>query len=289
MAFLRERDTNRPFFLFVGHVDTHSPFHSHPPRWVQRYASATFADIPKEKYTGNATRKNETPKTAKEQRERLQQYYAAVSYIDEQVGQVLDVLDGRGELDNTLVVYTGDHGHMNGHHGLYFKGNGTTPQNFYEESIRVPCLLRLPGKIPANTVRTEQVDHCDLHQTLLEAAGLPPRTDSPGMSYWTHLSTADSLWRTAQFCEYGNARMIRTNRWKLICRYAPHEAFGDELYDLQKDPREKKNVINVAANAAMVTSLREQLDAHFQRWEVAERSGKDILARPVFSPSMPWK
>jgi len=92
------------------------------------------------------------PREPEERLERLAQYYAAVTMIDEQIGALLDDLEGRGELANTLVVYTADHGHMNGQHGLYTKGNATVPQNFYEESIRIPALLSWPGHFPAGQV-----------------------------------------------------------------------------------------------------------------------------------------
>jgi choline-sulfatase len=292
--YLEQRDQKQPFFLFVGYVDTHSPFKDHPERWEKYYETAKFSDIPKESYKGNATRlPGLLPKDPKEQRRRLIEYYASVSYIDEQVGQVLDKLSAQGDLDNTLIVYTSDHGHMNGHHGLYYKGNATSPQNFYEESIKVPCLLRWPGHVPAASVHTEFVDHCDLHQTLREAAGLSPQENvkSPGMSYLRLLPVIERLWRGAQFCEYGNARMVRTDAWKLIVRYAPHDAlngFGDELYDMKNDPRETKNVIKTKKNAAILAELRERLDAHFSVYENPLRSGKNVATQPPFNPNMPW-
>src|SRR5690606_32926493 len=104
--------------------------------------------------------------------ESLAQYAAAVTAIDEQIGRLLDELDGMRQLENTLVVYTADHGHNNGHHGLWLKGNGTTPANFLDGSILVPCLLAWPGVIGAGQVSDAMVDHCDLHATLLDAAGV---------------------------------------------------------------------------------------------------------------------
>lgn len=291
IEFLRRRERSRPFFLFVGYVDTHGPFVDHPERWVQAYADAAFSDIPDERYVGSARRiVGPVPSDPKERRQRLAQYYAAVSYIDEQVGQVLDALEGEGRLDETLVVYTSDHGHMNGHHGLYFKGNATSPQNFYDESIRVPCLLRWPGTIAAGRRHRAPVDHCDLFQTLLEAALCPEtgeaaaRRNSPGSSYLPLLRGERPPWRDTWFCEYGNAWMVRTRRWKLIVRTPPHR--GDELYDLQTDPRETTNRIGEARLARVARDLRARGEAHFFRYRAPGRAGTDPL--PSFSGHEPW-
>jgi arylsulfatase A-like enzyme len=296
--FLRTRNRSRPFFLVVGYVDTHSPFSDHPERLVQRYRAASFRDIPKERYRGPGKARFTPPKEERERQEQLAQYYAAVTLIDEQIGVLLDELEGAGDLENTLVIYTSDHGHMNGHHGLYTKGNATIPQNFLDESIRVPCLMRLPGRIAPGTILDAPVDHCDLFQTILEAAQCREtpeqarRRNAPGRSYLSLLTGQAEAgnWRREQFCEYGNARMIRTDRYKLIVRYRPHaETFPDELYDLREDPRETTNQISDPEQAGTVRELRARLEAHFTRYEEPERSGRNILALPVHNPDEPWR
>ena len=291
LEFLAQRDKSRPFFCFIGHVDTHSPFTQHPERLVESHAKDTFADIPKEKYVGNAARVPGKLPEAKEHRRRLEQYYAAVEMIDEQVGLVLDYLDGIGELDNTLVVYTSDHGHMNGHHGLYFKGNATQPPNFYDESIQVPCVLRWPGQIAAGTVSAAPASHCDLFQTVLGAVGVSVSGyDGPGRSYLGLLGNAvDMKWGDASFCEYGTARMIRTPKWKLVVRYAP-QATGDELYDLERDPRETKSVLSDPKHAAIAAELRERLDSFFAKYTQPGRDGRELAAKTpdYFNDSKLW-
>jgi arylsulfatase A-like enzyme len=296
--FLRERDRNQPFFLFVGYVDTHAPFTEHPERLVRRYRNAQFVDIPQETYRGPGRAVFTPPREEAARREALAQYYAAVTYIDEQIGILLDELESMEDLDDTLVVYTSDHGHMNGQHGLSTKGNATVPQNFYEESIRVPCLLRWPGHIQAQRTHDLFVDHCDLFQTLLDAAGCQEseveakRRHSSGRSYLPPLTGTplETPWRTEQFCEYGNARMIRTDRYKRIVRYPPHsEHFPDELYDLQADSHENVNAIANRGNAEIAQDLRARLDSYFARYEEPERSGRDILARSRYNPNEPWR
>lgn len=297
LQFLRERDDSRPFFLFVGYVDTHSPFADHPERLVSRYRQAAIADMPLEEVdTSRGWARFPAPRDPAERLERLAQYYAAVTLIDEQLGALLDDLEGRDELANTLVVYTADHGHMNGQHGLYTKGNATVPQNFYEESIRIPLLLHWPSTLPAGAVCAAPVDHLDLFQTLLDAAQcrLDPAFAAerryPGRSYLPLLQGQPMNWRDGQYGEYGNARMLRTERYKLIRHYAPHAGiYPDELYDLLDDPRESANRIADPALAVTISSLDARLEAHFARYEQPDRSAQAILSQPPCNPVEPWR
>lgn len=295
ISFLKTRSGDKPFFLFVGLVDTHSPFSHHPERLVSRYRNARFSDIPNDRLSlpiGMRPRTDFLPKTQEEGREWLAQYYAAVSHIDEQMGRVVDQLETLGVLDETLLVYTSDHGHMNGHHGIYTKGNGTLPQNFYDESIRVPLFIRAPGLFPAGRTETAFVDHLDLFQTLAAAGGAFLNDKSfPGKSFLPGPPEPSlESWREAQFCEYGNARMIRTARYKLIRRFAPHAPGSpDELYDLAEDSRETVNRIGDPVLAAIQKDLSERLEQHFTRFEIPERSGTKILDLPVHNPWEPWR
>lgn len=295
IEFLRRRDPDRPFFLFVGLVNTHTPFAEQPQRLAAHYRHCDLADLPDEAYdpvhgVGVAL----WPRGTEEAREFAAQHHAAITMIDEQVGRVLDELDGLGETRNTLFVYTADHGQMNGHHGLFAKGNATTPQNFLEESIRVPCVLRWPDRLRPGQICDAMVDHCDLYQTLLEAAGVESgeeAEESPGRSYLGLLTGEDAdSWGEAQFCEYGNARMIRDRRYKLIRRYpGPNGHFGDELYDLETDPREQENRIDDPALQTVVGAMSEKLDAHFTRHEEEERNGKRIGELPRHNDDEPWR
>jgi arylsulfatase A-like enzyme len=212
--------------------------------------------------------------------------------VDEQVGRLIDELDNLQLRQNTLIVYTSDHGQFAGHHGLPFsKGNATVPQNFFDEAIRVPLLVDWPGHVRAGISPNQFVDHCDLFQTLLAAAdaraeGIP----SPGRSFLPLLNGQEMSWRDAQFCEYGNARMIRTKTHKLICRYpGPNGHFGDELYDLTVDPRETHNVIGDPVNSERVGELKRRLDDYFARYEVPERSGRHVALQPQAGAVEPWR
>ncbi len=229
--------------------------------------------------------------------ETLAQYYAAVSHQDAELAKILDLLDARGDLDNTLVIYTSDHGLMVGHHGLLGKSNATLPQNLYEESIRVPMILSWPGGFPEAGITLDlPFDHLDLFQTILDAAGvelpedLRRRIDSPGQSLLPMLYDPETQWRQYRFTEHGNARQINDGRHKLVRRYPPLDPrFGDELYDLEADPRETVNLVDSPDYREIGAELRVALDRHFERFEVPEHSGSTVIDQPPCNGIEPWQ
>jgi arylsulfatase A-like enzyme len=285
----------QPFFLFVGYTDTHSPHTEMPAEMLSRYSAATFRDIPNETFAGAHGRPLiPVSKDAAAERSKHEQYYAAASSIDREVGRVLDELASRGELENTLVVYTGDHGLNAGQHGMWEKGNATVPQNFLEESIRIPCAVSWrAGGIPCGLESDLLVNHCDLFATLLDAAGAGQNeTAGPGKSYLAHLRGQGSGHaRDHIICEYGNARMIRAGGYKLIVRY-PYGgvSFPNELYDLKADPRETVNLYNTDAEryARLTQQMTEQLNQFFARFSVPEHSGLNLENQPLATKASPW-
>jgi choline-sulfatase len=300
--FLREhRDgpsKEKPFFLFVGYVDTHSPHKDAPPELVDQYKSATFADIPNEIFAACHGRigSAKAPTTQAEDA-RLAEYYGAVSSIDREVGRIIDELKSTGQFENTLIVYTGDHGLNCGHHGVWEKGNATKPQNFLEESIRIACTFSWPaGGILQNAVCDDLVNHCDTWATLLDIAGATPDAktlasiNSPGQSYLPQLmgkKTAD--WRDTQISEYGNARMIRTLHYKLILRYPfAGVIHPNELYDLKADPRETVNRFQDPAMADIVKDLAGQLEAFFAKYTIDGHDGLQMAKQPACNTESPW-
>ena len=227
--------------------------------------------------------------------EMLAQYYAAVSAQDEWLGEILAALETTGDLDDTLVIVTSDHGHMNGHHGLVGKANATLPQNLYDEVVRVPLVMRWPGWIGAGERSDRFVDHLDLFATILDAAGIDfdesasHRISSPGRSVVPVLGNPNAEWRRFRFAEHGNARMVADARWKLVRRYPPLDPrFGDELYDLATDPRETTNLITDPVFAGEARRLGAVLDAFFERWEDPEKSGVRIMEQPPANGREPW-
>ena len=214
VEFIEEGDPGTPFFLLFAPTETHAPFEGYPERWMGRYRTSGFDGVPR----GEASL---LPATAPDTvapdpiEPMLARYFAAVSYQDEQLGVLVQALRSRGVLDETLVVYTSDHGHMNGHHGLVGKANATSPQNLYEETIRVPMVVSWPDGLAAHgQVIDVPFDHLDVFQTVIDAAGVEldeatrMRINSPGQSLLRLLGDPPIEWRTYQFTEYGNVRLI---------------------------------------------------------------------------------
>ncbi|WP_420640578.1 sulfatase [Candidatus Leptofilum sp.] len=292
--FLRERDEERPFFMTIGYYATHSPWEGQSERLAASYRGCTFTDVPlNETYPFGRQNLESLNETRHNPREALAQYYAAVTEIDTAVGRLIDELEGLGQLDNTIIIYTSDHGLNCGHHGIWGKGNGTLPLNMVEESIRVP-LIWYDGRsstqnaTPLPQPRTEFVDHLDTFLTILDVAGItPPDTQFVGRSYQPLLhSQPIPDWRAVQFGEYGNVRMIRTSRHKLVYRSpdGPHE-----LFDLAADPREMKNLIDRPDMQPIVQALIGRLEAFFTKNEDPAKSGLRVRDLPRHNTSEAWR
>ena len=291
VEFLQQAQASeQPWFCFVGYTDTHTPLSGLPERLVEPYRRASFQDIPDETLPAcHGTPRNVMRRS--QAHEKVAQYYAAVQWIDEQFGRLLDELDSLDARSQTLVIYTTDHGHCTGHHGIMTKSNCTVPQNFLEESIRVSLLVSGPG-VPAGCVIESPVDHCDSFAALLDWAGAaPPDTaPRPGRSWRALLDTpAADDWRTSQICEYANARMIRAGRYKLIRRYrGPGGTWPDQLFDLQADPRETRNVLDEHADDPAIAAMDRELAAHFQRYAHPDRHGLAFDKLPLPNATPAW-
>lgn len=287
LDFLRNREASKPFFLFVGYTTTHNPWRSRAERLVAHYRRADFRDIPRDApYPFGEV--GDRPSPPLDPHEARAQYYAAVSMIDEGVGALLDELDAQAANDNTLVVYTADHGLNLGHHGIWGKGNGSQPLNMLDESIRVPLLCKLPGLIPAGTRRAEFTTHCDLFMTLLDFAGALPDdlSDFPGRSFRSILQGEASDWRDCYFGEYGTTRIIRDRQYKLVKRYAGGENL---LHDLLNDPRETVNLIDDPAYKVTGDRLNRRLEAIFAQYQTPAHSGLRGDDLPLHNRHEAWR
>lgn len=286
--FLRRRDRERPFFLLVGHVQTHSPWSGQPRRLVDRYRDCAFSDVPRGEAYPFGVQNLESRDLIDRSRsgEALANYYAAVTAIDEGVGRLLDTLDAEGVGEETLIVYTSDHGLNCGHHGIWGKGNGTLPLNMVDETVRVPLIVCGPDV--AAQRRGEFVDHLDLFQTLLDHCGVaqPAGRRYAGRSYLEALRGHEAAgWRDAQFCEYGDVQMIRTGRYKLV-RYTAGNR--ERLFDLVEDPRESVDRADEPALAGIRSELGRRLADYYGRYSQADRAGA-MPGGPAFTnTTSPW-
>ena len=124
----------------MGYVDTHSPHKDAPKELTALYQKATFRDIADEKFADcHGTPRAKRPAAPAVERDHRSQYYGAVSSIDREVGKIINALEASGEIENTLIVYTSDHGFNCGQHGIWEKGNGTQPQTFWRNPLAFPA------------------------------------------------------------------------------------------------------------------------------------------------------
>jgi arylsulfatase A-like enzyme len=188
-------------------------------------------------------------------REYLGVYYGLVAMVDWNVGRLLDALARRGLERDTLVVFTADHGDMQGGHGMYDK----TSFSMYEETTRVPLVVRWPGRIPAGKVARTQAGSCDLHPTILDYMGLRPRGAVHGRSLRSVIDGREDLERPIfserERGEKNFQRTIRTLEWK----YCFSSTGASQLYDLRSDPGETRNLVEQASARATKRDLHTRL------------------------------
>ena len=271
--WLKQRPANRPFFLYLSHKAVHSEFIP-PDRYKDRFKDKPFtrprtmADTP-ENYEGK-------PMWVRNQRNSwhgvdfpyhsdldIEQYYRRYAEtllaVDDSVGRIVQLLRDRGLLDSTIIMFMGDNGFAFGEHGLIDK------RTAYEESMRVPLLLS-GGGLPAGATVQDVVANIDIGPTILEAAGLREPAGMDGRSFLPLARGQRIPWRDTLLYEYYWERnfpqtptmhALRGARYKYIRYYGLWDT--DELYDLQDDPLETRNLIREPQNRDLVRDLNAQL------------------------------
>lgn len=293
----RSRPAGTPFYFMANFFDPHHPFGAPEPFRALYDAdtiplpsgsAAELAGKPQvqqdyhlRSYGGHAP--GFADYSEAELREARAAYYAMVSMIDAEVGRIIEVLERRGELDTTLVVFTSDHGEMLGDHAIMLKG-----PMLYEPVVRVPLIMHQPGAIaPGRRVRS-LVQNIDLTPTILAAAGVPDAFPTQGTDLMPLTQADDPHWRDWALCEYRDSghgaeppvhtTMLRHARYKLVVWHGAPAVARDrdgELYDLEADPGERVNLFHDPAHAgtreAMKDMLIDVLDA--TEWPRPPRTG----------------
>jgi arylsulfatase A-like enzyme len=249
IEFLKQAGED-PFFLVVSMGPPHDPYGA-PEKYLKLYDPAKLTMRP-----------NWMEGVAGAGRKELAAYYAAMTAVDEQVGRLLKALDDKGRADDTIVMFTSDHGDMLGSHGQRLK------RKPWEESIRVPGILRYPARVKAGRTTEALLTHVDLAPTLLALCGLPVPSDMQGADL-----SGVALGRTDRgpdsaffqifvpFAGDGTPhpwRGVRTER----TLYARTEAGPWVLYDLPNDPYERKNL----AHDSTQVPLLEEMEARLADW-----------------------
>jgi choline-sulfatase len=254
-----ERD--EPFLSWTAFTEPHPPFY--PPGELYARIDQAAINLPEQAPPGAPAphpdilrkRREWEHLTEVEIRQIIAGYYGMVHLVDGYCGMVLDALDRLGIRDETIVVWTVDHGDQMWEHELFLKFV------MREASVHVPLLIDVPGVGPG--VRDEFAEHVDLFPTLCELAGAPVPGSVQGRSLVPLLGkgTAPDDWRDAVFGQIGDVFMVRTAEWKL-------NVYGGEpgeLYNLREDPQEFYNRIAEPGCAGAVASLLERLEA----WKAA--------------------
>ncbi len=265
----------QPFYLSVHYVAPHSPWRKgeHPAELTALYQDCPFETCPEEPC--HPWQINSVPRgTGERRRELLTGYYAAISGVDRGVGQIVARLRERGLLNDTLFIFTSDNGMNMGQHGIWGKGNGTYPQNMYDTSVKVPCIMSWPGVIPEGVVDDHLLSHYDVFPTLVDLLGLsePALANLPGRSFAPLLRGQPLAEHAAVviYDEYGPVRMIRTRSYKYIRRYPDGP---DEFFDLANDPGEHDNRISDPARQPLIADLRAALDRFFAAYADPDLDG----------------
>jgi len=260
---LLEKHKDQPFFLAVGFYKPHCPWITpskyfdlyslgeiHLPEIAPDYRSTVPA--PALASTRPWPYNGITPGQAVECK---RAYYAAISFVDAQIGRVLDAVDRLGLRDNTIIVFWSDHGYHLGEHGLWFK------QSCFEEAARVPVIISTPGMASAGKTSPRYVELLDLYPTLADLAGVTPPAGLEGVSLRPLLEQPDAKWGRPAFTQVERAgfagHSVRTDRW----RYTEWDfgKKGAELYDQSSDPQELHNLIQEEKYAPVVAELKALL------------------------------
>jgi arylsulfatase A-like enzyme len=265
--------TGKPFFLGVGFYRPHTPYVA-PQEYFDLYA---LEDI--EPYIMPANDRNDIPAigltdragqldlTVAQRKVVIRAYYAAVSFMDAQVGRVLDALDDLGLADSTIVVFVSDHGYELGQHGLWQKGS------LFEGSARIPMIIRAPGMKAAGKAAGSPVEMVDVYRTLTDLAGIEAPGYVMGRSLRPTLDDADAVVRTSALSSILSrvkgtdgqfafrkirGHSIRTERY----RYTEWGGglYGAELYDHENDPEELTNLADKTSLEGVRIKLKWMLD-----------------------------
>jgi arylsulfatase A-like enzyme len=212
----------------------------------------------------------------------MKDYLSTIQSVDDGVGEVLDYLDKNGLAENTIVIYTSDQGFYLGEHGWFDK------RWMYEESFRTPFLIRYPKEIKAGSSISRLVQNIDFAPTFLDYAGVKIPDDMQGESFRKLVSGKTTSWRDAVYYQYyefpGEHKVkrhygVRTDRYKLIHFYYDIDEW--ELFDLEKDPHEMKNVYNDPSYVGVRTELHRKLEELRKKYKDSDELNQKYLNKVV--------
>ena len=263
-------NANRNWFMGLGYLRPHVP-HVAPERFFDMYPLSAIHpvvnpkgdldDIPRASEIAINSRARDIGMNEAEKKEAIRAYYASVSYMDWQVGRVLDALDKSNQRDKTIVVFWGDHGWHLGEHHRWHK------RSLFEESMRAPLIIAAPGQRGIGRASHSLVEFVDIYPTLAELAGLTPPPNLEGQSLTPLLANPARPWKSAAFSVVTApngimGRCALTDEYRYTRWTGPYP--DEELYDRRKDPKEYTNLARLPGHDAALARMRKVLDAGWQ-------------------------
>ena len=273
------------FLLAVGFRKPHMPFNA-PTKYYDLYDTQIFENVP----VVAPSSKNEirqyysdippgdAPLSEEKTLELIRGYAASTSYMDAQVGRVLDQLDALGLTEKTVIIFVGDHGFHLGEHGTWAKNT------LFEVSLHSPLIVSFPEQLSLGVNTNALVELVDVYPTLCDLCQLPIPSQLEGISMGPVLKQPTRPWKTAAFSEIGKKygkRSIRTKRYRYTERKIG-PSFGKVLYDYDVDPDEIVNIADLPENAELVADLSDQLHAG---WQAALPKLSEQISLPQ---KLPW-
>jgi iduronate 2-sulfatase len=258
VAQLLKENRNKSFFIAAGFSKPHSPWIA-PKKYFEQY--------PLENMPASQVAEGEEG-SGEDGRQARAAYYACVSFIDAQVGVILDALEKLGLIDSTVIVFTSDHGyHMGEHGGIWDK------KTLYDQAVRVPLIVAAPGR-RAGVTSSQFVELVDLYPTLTELCNLPTPAGMEGISFTPLLEDPARPWKKAVFSFAIKSKRsplqhsVRTARYSYIEQIDGREP---ELYDLESDPGEMTNLAGDPKQAKTIANMKQMLK---EGWRAALPPGK---------------
>jgi arylsulfatase A-like enzyme len=275
IGFLNERARDRPFLMYLAFANPHDPRVVNPEdraRYHEPDMPLPANYRPLHPFNnGELLVRDEQlapwPRTPEVVRTHLTDYYGVITHLDRQIGRILQVLKDQGAYDNTILVFSSDHGLAIGSHGLFGK------QNLYEDGMKVPLIVAGPGIAPGKTDAFAYL--YDIFPTLCDLAGLAPPTGLDGKSLAPVLRGQSTGVRDTVFLAYRDVqRAVRHGDWKLI-RYP--QINRSQLFNLKDDPSEIHDLETSPAAAGPLAELTGRL-------ETAQKEAGDTLALTASQP-----
>lgn len=267
--FLKEYNENKPFYMYISYLAPHDP-RTMPKKYLEMYDPEKILvpqNFMKNHPFDNGALKTRDellapfPRSSKDVKCQLAEYYAMITHLDDQVGRILKVLEERDDFDNTIIIFAGDNGLAMGQHGLFGK------QNCYEHSVRVPLIFSGPG-IPKNVRCKEFTYLFDIFPTICDLIDIDIPDSVEGISLLKLIKNPDKVIRENLYFAYKeNQRAIKNKKYKLLEYVVKGKHTMTQLFNLENDPWELNNLATDPEYKDIINGLQKKLVLMCDEWD----------------------